>query len=326
MSGISKFRTAIVLVILVSVFLAVFFWRKAELPSPASEERQKAEQNTTVETVGASQEVAQTTTKKAIPAYQPPSYDKPFDEVFDELKLASDGGDARATCRFAIELMRCQLMLAMNQKQMLNLLNEPISKDRGEDYKNAFEKLNFETSQMFLSCRKMHEDELLKTQDYLEKAARQKQPDAMVLWASGEWLKTRYGRSAAYLQDPAYDRWRASAIPTMNEALQLGSYGAALEWALAYSTDNGLPNGTLFHGMVKDDPKLAYTFLTLVTLLENSSAPRSSNRGLSPSDALAAEQNARQMFEKWFDSKASRKGHSSTSYGLRGPEHEDCNW
>lgn len=326
MSGISKFRTAIVLVILVSVFLAVFFWRKADLSSPASEERQAVEQDTAIDAVNAAQEVAQSTAEKAIPTYQPPLYDKPFDEVFDELKLASDGGEARATCRFAIELMRCQVMLAMNQKQMLNHLNKPISKDRGEEYKNAFEKLNFETSQMFLSCRKMHEDELVKTQDYLEKAAKQKQPDAMVLWASGEWLKTRYGRSAAYLQDPAYDRWRASAIPTMNEALQLGSYGAALELALAYSTDNGLPNGTLFHGMVKDDPKLAYTFSTLVRLLENPSAPPSSNRALSPSDALAAEQNARQMFEKWFGSKASRKGHSSTSYGLRGPGNEDCDW
>lgn len=327
MPKISKSHAAIFLIFLTLVLLAVFFWRKTELQTPASvtEQRQKVEQNTAIEADSDSQEVVRTTTKskKAIATYQLPTYDIPFDEVIEELKLASDGGDARANCRLSIELMRCQTILAMDRKKILDYLSQPVLKDASDESNASHEKYNYEESKLFLSCLKMDEEDLLKTQNRLEKAAQQKQADAMVLWASGEWIKARYGRSDAYLQDPAYARWRVSAIPTMIEALHLGSSGAALEWRIAYS-DTNPPNANLFYGLVKNDLKLAYTFSVLIRLLENSRFPYIPPPGLSTADALAAEQNARQMFEKWFDGRPTKKGLSSFSYLLRNLQGEDC--
>lgn len=317
----SKLAAGLLLIILAAIFLAVFFWRNDSSKTAAPKHPPASKQNATVSPGIFSPATAHFAIKTADSIYQLPSYDKPFDEVFEQLEQASDNGEAKATCRLAIELLRCQAILAMDQKSLLKMFNEPAPRGMVEADNVSYEKAIYRDSQMFLSCKKMHDDKILRTQEILEKAAGQKQVDAMVLWASGEWIQTRYGRrSHAFLQDPAYDRWRTSAIPTMNEALHQGSYGAALEWFIAYGSDNGAP----FHGLVKNDPKREYTFSVLIRLLENSGMPNRSRTGLSTSDSLAAEEAARQMFEKWFDSQPTKKGSSSSSYGLRSPETEDC--
>ena len=261
--------------------------------------------------------VAGKQTKPSNTASEIISNDKPFDESLAGLKSASDQGDAKASCQLAIGLYRCQMMSKMDEELVRQMVNQPHPDSATDAEKLSVDQLNLLHYQAFVSCKKIPAELVADAAVYLEKAAERKQVDAMVLWASGGWIPNWRSRNATYLQDPAYLRWQTSAAPAMTEALKAGSYGAALEWLFAYNMDSGQP----FYGLVKDDAKQAYTFSVLIKLLENSSVAARPRPGLSARDSLQAEQNARQMFAKWFQGKPSDKRFASSSFG---PEIEAC--
>lgn len=226
-------------------------------------------------------------------SYQLPPIDKPIDEIFEQLKLDSDKGKAKATCRLALELLKCQLSLQQDEKELEQDVTSKIP-GRTEEELFYINKSHLGTLDIYRECKKLSPDQLLDTVDLLERAANQQQLDAMVTWASGEWIKARYGNSDAYLQDPAFLRWQKNAIPMMSTALQQGSYTAVREWLHAYMLDGGLP----FYSLVKDDPKKEYSFVTLAELLENDIP--TPPRDLSARDARAAEAEGRRMFNNYF--------------------------
>ncbi|MGH8105244.1 MAG: hypothetical protein ACREO2_02930, partial [Arenimonas sp.] len=218
---------------------------------------------------------------------------KPIDEVFDQLKLASDKGEAKASCRLALELLKCQLSLQQDEKELEKYVVFKYPK-RSEEELLEMHKIDLERLDLYRECKKLSPDKLANTADLLERAANQHQLDAMAMWASGEWIKGHYGNSDAYLQDPAFLRWQQNAIPMMNSALQQGSYTAARDWLDAYLLDGG----PKFFSLIKDDPKKMYAFWTLAELLENDipTPPRE----LSARDAMAAEAEGRRMFKDYF--------------------------
>lgn len=298
MSKITKPRVALLLTTLIIAGLLLYFWRNDvwRQSAPSVDERALSKNKIAVVITENTKHNGNTASNKARPAtpgYVLPSIQKPIDEVFDELKQASDNGAAKATCRLALELLKCQLSLQWDEKKLEKYVTEKLPGRTDEDL-FYIKKPHLERLDIYRECKKLSPDKLLDTADLLERAANQHQLDAMVMWASGQWIKGRYGNSNAYLQDPAFLRWQQNAIPMMNAALQRGSFTAAREWAIAYMFDDPLP----FYSLVPDDLKSRYAFTTLAELLENDipTPPRE----LSPRDAMAAEAEGRRMFKEYF--------------------------
>lgn len=312
-----RLKKAALIILLTSIvlLLAIYFWRDDAANTSISISNAK-----TIRDVGNAPSFEEQPDKKLAstkssnrsrPAYALPSSEKPFDETFAELKSASEKGEAKAACLLSIELIRCQVMSTIDEKLVNQMVNQPHADGMTEAEKLAFDQFNLVQYQAFMACKKIPPEVVSNAVGYLEKAARLKQVDAMVLWASGGWIRNWRDHNDADLQDPVVLRWQASATPLMTEALKAGSYGAALEWLLAYRSDRSTP----FSRLVKDDPKQAYTFSVLIKLLENSDVAPRQRPGLSARDSLEAEQKARQMFEKWFNRKPPTIGISSSNFG-----------
>jgi len=311
----SKKAALIILLALIALLLAVYFWR-----DDAANTSTRTSSAKTIRDVGKAPSFEVRPDKKLAsakssnpsrPGHALPSSDKPFDETFAELKSASDRGEAKAACLLSIELIRCQVMSKIDEKLVRQMVNQPHPDGMTEAEKLEMDQSNLVQYESFMACKKIPPEVVSNAVWHLEKAARLKQVDAMVLWASGGWIRNWRDHNDADLQDPAVLRWRTSATPLMTEALKAGSYGAALEWLFAYSSDRITP----FSSLVKDDPKQAYTFSVLIRLLENSDVAPRQRPGLSARDSLQAEQKARQMFEKWFNRKPPVIGISSSNFG-----------
>lgn len=293
-------KKAAVALLLISVAILFFVYiRRGEVAgkySNVSSEEVAAGMNTASAAAVKNAAVVSKTSSTSASSYQLPSIDKPIDEIFDQLKLASDKGEAKATCRLALELLKCQLSLKQDEEE---LEKDVTYKYRGktEDELLDIRKFDLEALDFYRECKKISVDKLADTTKLLEQAANQGQLDAMVVWASGEWIKGRYGNSDAFLQDPAFRRWQQNAIPMMNRALQQGSYTAAREWIDALLFDDPLP----FYSLIKNDPKKMYAFWTLSELLENDIP--TPPRDLSARDARAAEAEGRRMFNDYFHGK-----------------------
>ncbi len=293
----SRKAAVTLLIILVAVFLAVYFGRNhIANSSPISLVGKAAGDKNAETTLAGSTKKTEAIGKTAASSnsnYQLPPMNKPIDEIFDDLKLASDQGEAKATCRLALELLKCQLSLQHDEKKLEKHVTDKYP-GRTEEELFYIRKSYLGTLDLYQECKKLPSDKLTDTADLLERAANQGQLDAMVIWASGQWIKGRYGNSDAYLQDPAFNRWQQNAIPVMNSALQQGSYTAVREWLHAYMLDGGLK----FYSLIKDDPKKMYAFMTLAELLENDipTPPRE----LPSRDAIAAEAEGRRMYKDWF--------------------------
>lgn len=311
----SKKAAVIVLATVIALFLTIYFQRDnvaSKSPSVSTAETVQEDSKVLSYAERTDKKLASVkSTNSSRSSYAPPSYDKPFHDAFVGLKLASDKGEARATCLLSIELFRCQVMSKIDESLVTQMMKQPPSDFMTEAEKQAFDQFSLMEYESYMACKKIPPEAVSNAVGYLEKAARLKQVDAMVLWASGAWIRNSHSHDAAYLLDPAFAGWRASAAPLMTEALKAGSYGAALEWLLAYSSDTSTP----FSRLVKDDPKQAYTFSVLIKLLENSSVAPSPRPGLLAGDSLQAEQKSRQMFEKWFDGKPPAISISSSNFG-----------
>ena len=322
-----KKPTAIVLAVLALVIFAIYFWR-----SDAKNEHELSIENLSLSESKAADDLsgnatpidnASQNTGMAQTSYALPSIDKPIDEAFGELMQAATIGEAKASCRLGIEVVKCQLLLQQEEKQ-INEMADNFHAHTWPENQNFADEAAIATLKSYKACKNLSKDQLKAAEALLEQAAKQKQLDAMVVWASGIWLEARYGNSAQYLQDPAFNRWRVSAIPTMNEALRRGSIDAAIEWAVAYKFDTG----GLFRGLVPNDPKRAYSFYLLTGLILNKQRSRAD--GLSAAEMLSAEEEAKQMFRDWFDSKV------TTEDELTGPmgsitmggedQHDFCNF
>lgn len=294
----SKKAAAILLILLAALFLTVYLWRNggANKFLNSSDEKNASENIANIALIE-NGKIADKFGKQASSAassYLLPPMNKPIVDVFDDLKLASDKGEAKATCRLAIELLRCQLSLQQDEKELEKQVTFKYQ-GKTEEELLGIRKSDIEALDFYRECKKLPADKLTDTADLLERAANQHQQDAMVMWASGEWIKARHGNANTFLQDPAFHRWLQNAIPMMNGALQQGSYSAAREWVHAYMMDTG----PFFYGLVKDDPKQMYVYVTLGELLENDIP--TPLQGMSAQDAMAAEAEGRRMFKDLFD-------------------------
>lgn len=321
----SKKTATALLIISVAIFLAIYFsGNDAKSKAELSTDIANISESKTVDDLSGAAGRIDSTGKKtnlAQSSYVLPSIDKPIDETFGELMQAANNGEAKARCRLGIEAVKCQLLLQQDEKQ-INEMADSFHAHTWPENQNFADEAAIATLKSYKACKNLSKDQLKSTEALLEQAAKQKQLDAMVVWASGIWIEARYGNSTQYLQDPAFNRWRASAMPTMNEALRRGSIDAAIEWATAYKFDTG----GLFRGLVPNDPKRSHTFYLLTGLILNK--PRNSN-GLSPLEIQSSENEAQQMFRDWFGGKV------TTEDELTGPmgsitmggedQHDFCN-
>lgn len=294
----SKKAAAILLIVFVALFAAVYFSRD-RVAHGLEKFANEATTPITVDdaaSVGSNLETAKPV-KQAIPSissYLLPPVDKSINETFDELKQASDKGEKKATCRLAMELIRCQFSLSRDEKKLEAALSEPAPSEASRETQHYRDQAALADYQVFQACKKLSGKKSVDAVALLEQSANQHQLDAMVVWASGLWIEARHGESTAYLQDPAFDRWRASAVPMMNAAMQRGSLDAAAELWLGYKYDSG----PLFRGLVRNDPKQAYIHLLLTGLILNK--PRTAPSGMTTSDILDAQQTAQKMFQEWY--------------------------
>ncbi len=294
----------ILLIILIATGLAVYFWLDGDTgtSSNSSSEKPTSTKNINATSVENAKEaeIAGESANPPASTYQLPSIEMPIDEAFDQLKLASDKGEAKATCRLALELLKCQLSLQSDEKELEQDVTD-INRNASPETQMQMQLFAMEDLRAYRNCRKLKAAQLTDAADLLEHAANQKQLDAMVVWATGKWIKGRYGNSQAYLQDPDFERWRLSAVPMMNDALHRGSYAAARAFGEAYDFDIG----PMFNGLIKDDARLNYSFWVLNSLLQGD-AP-SPPRGLSAQNTLAGETEGRRMFQQWFGGKSFNK-------------------
>lgn len=319
---LGKKPTSIALAVLALVLIAIYFWRSdAELSidNPSFLESRTADESSSYKRPSHSSSEKTGLAQSSIVL---PSIDKPIDEAFSELMQAVNYGEAKASCRLGIEALKCQLLLQQDEKQ-INEMADNFHAHTWPENQNFADEAAIATLKSYKACKNLSKDQLKSAEALLEQAAKEKQLDAMVVWASGIWIEARYGNSTQYLLDPAFNRWRVSAMATMNEALRRGSMDAAIEWAMAYKFDTG----GLFRGLVPDDPKRSHTFYLLTGLILNK--PRASAHGLSAAEMLSTQNEAKQMFRDWFGGKV------TTEDELTGPvgsitmggedQHDFCN-
>ena len=323
----SKKAALTLLIILVTAFIAVYFWRNdiANQSTRASnaEVGKKSIAITNPESIALKANTSGQQTNHSSSSYVLPSIEKPIDEAFAELKQSADKGESKAACRLAMELLRCQISLKQEEKKLAEALSAPPHPRASAETQHFRDQAALSEFQTYQSCKKIPPENLVDAVTLLEQAANRHELDAMVVWASGMWIRVRHGDSTVYLQDPTFDRWRASAIPMMNEALRRGSLDAAAEWWQAFKYDSG----PLFRSLVKNDPKQAHTYFVLTGLILNK--PRATPSGLSASDALDSQQAAQKMFQEWFGGRLIHEQSSTSAimsvYMGGEDQHDFCN-
>ena len=237
-----------------------------------------------------------------------PSLDMPVAAMFDDLKRRADRGDARASCRLAVELINCNQLESLAQ---MGYMQNSESAEKSLTESGLLMAANSVATQQIRQlesakrCDGISEDQRRLAGNYLLQAASAGIPEAMIRYAEGQSV-TDGNSMFGLLQDKGFDQWRSNAVALLEKALRHGEPAAVFVLYVANS-DNNSPIG----GLIADDPVKAYSYRLLMNRLRGKSDTPASK--LSPQQIEEAVQNATRMHAEYFHNRILRESDALNS-------------
>lgn len=216
----------------------------------------------------------------------------PIAQIVDTLKTQADGGDSRAACRLAMELLRCQQLEQAKSMQWEGGPPDMQLEKRGNlEMADRYAEMQIRTIQLTKQCAVLDPALVAQASAYLASAARAGEPEAMLRYALG----THHGVGGLdFLADPDFDRWRRDAPGMLLRAAQAGRMDAVHALGYAYRSD-----AAPYAGLVPDDPVQAHAWDLVLSRLRGTSQPAFE----APNPAVGAEASAlaAQWHQRYFD-------------------------
>lgn len=237
-----------------------------------------------------------------------PSLDMPVAAMFDDLQRRADRGDARASCRLAVELINCNQLESLAQ---VGYIQNSESAEKALTESGLLMAANSVATQQIRQlesvkrCDGISEDQRKLAGTYLLQAASAGIPEAMIRYAEGQSI-TNGNSMFGLLQDKGFDHWRSNAVGLLEKALRHGEPAAVFILYVANS-DNNSPIG----GLIADDPVKAYSYRLLMTRLRGKSDTPASE--LSSPQIAKAVQSATRMHAEYFNNKILAESDAFTS-------------
>lgn len=237
-----------------------------------------------------------------------PPPDMPVAAMFNALQRRADRGDARASCRLAVELINCNQLESLAQVGYMQN-SESAEKALTESgllmAANSVAAQQIRQLESMKSCDGISENQRRLAGNYLLQAAHAGIPEAMIRYAEGQSV-TNGSSMFGLLQEKGFDQWRSNAVGLLEKALEQGEPAAVFVLYVAYSDDNS-PIG----GLIANDPVKAYSYLLLMNRLRGKSDTPASK--LSPQQIQEAVQNAARMHTEYFHNRILRESDAFNS-------------
>ncbi len=168
-----------------------------------------------------------------------PAHDVPLSEILDELRRRADAGDARAACRIAAELRRCELVgVQLSVAQRMEAQRPQVQKAMGDqtdpntrDYFKRMDRFNQSALDASTHCAGVTASDPNEQIRYWRQAALAGHLRSMSMYASGDVFRIR--NSLAML--PELEIYRHEAEGMAQRAALAGDAEALLALTRAYA-------------------------------------------------------------------------------------------
>ena len=237
-----------------------------------------------------------------------PPLDTPVAAMFDDLQRRAAQGDARASCRLAVELINCNQLESFAQvgySQNSESAEKSLAESGQLMAANSVATQRIRQLESMKRCEGISEERRKLAGKYLFQAATAGIPEAMIRYAEGRSITDGHSMYGL-LQDKGFDQWRNNAIGLLEKALEVGE-PAAVFVLYAASSDNNSPIG----GLIADDPEKAYSYRLLMNKLRGKSDTPATKLS-SPQIAMAA-QSASRMHAEYFNNRILGESDAFTS-------------
>ena len=206
----------------------------------------------------------------AIPAESPaapkprvplPPVDAPLALILESLAERADAGDAKAACRLAMELIRCQATAyLLGNPAFDSEARETEMEAAGRpEVADAIAAQSLEQVRVARECLAVPPRLKDRGPGYLGQAARAGEPEAMVRYADSQFWPPD-GRGS--FSDPEFDLWRRDAPGMLQRAFAAGVPESAFVMMDAYQSDFSLVGS-----MIPNDPVKAEAIRMLMVRL-----------------------------------------------------------
>ncbi|MBW8311036.1 MAG: hypothetical protein K0M64_03285 [Rhizobium sp.] len=179
-----------------------------------------------------------------------PAETLPLAQRLAELQRWSDAGHPEASCRLAIERMRCRMLRARPQEADPSDYEERLEEEGKLEAANSEAEAQLLRLEQTAACREANPGNEVGALALLAPAAAAGHAPSQVLYFSiGKQFRFQRG----IYQHPGFDGWRRDAARHLFAAAQAGEPEAASALARALGNDSDLGDG-----LVPDDPRAAY--------------------------------------------------------------------
>lgn len=184
------------------------------------------------------------------PAALLPAETLPLAQRMAELQRWADAGHPEASCRLAIERMRCRMLRARPEKTGPSVREERLEEQGKLEAANAEAEAQLLRLEQTAACREADPGNEVGALALLAPAAAAGHAPSQVLYFSiGKQFRFQRG----IYQHPGFDAWRRDAARHLFAAARAGEPEAAAALARALGNDSDLGDG-----LVPDDPRAAY--------------------------------------------------------------------
>lgn len=283
------------------LFAAIFVWILAQgnRATPQTSSIPSTERNAGPELASTGADLSFAQVKSTSPL---PPLDLPVTDIFHDLKRRADQGDARASCRLAVELINCNQLESLAQ---VGYMENSKAAERDLEESGLLTAANSVATQQIRQleslklCAGISENQRKLAGDYLLQAANAGIPEAMIRYAEGQSIAP-VDSMFGMLQDKGFDQWRHDAAGLLEKALEQGEPAAVFVLYMAYSDNN-----SLIGGLIADDPLKAYSYRLLMNRLraKNDTPPSK----LSPQQMAEAGRAAARMHAEYFENRVLRE-------------------
>lgn len=255
--------TRIAGIVVAAVLVVAVVWRvwlAAAGPAVASKDvAQSAPRGD--ESTGAGPAAAEPQSPRAdAPTRALPAETLPLAQRMAELQRWSEAGHPEASCRLAIERMRCRMLRARPPKAGPTPHEQRLERDGKLEAANAEAEAQLLRIEQAAACREANLDDDVGALALLAPAAAAGHaPSQLMYFAIGNQFRFQRG----IFQHPGFDAWRRDAPRYLQAAFDAGLPEASQVLAAAYGGDSDFATG-----LVPDDPAQAYLHLRLRHLLD----------------------------------------------------------
>lgn len=253
------------LIALVAIGAGAWWWASRAQPREAPAAAATSAEAT--QAPGAETRVQPTATPGPSPS---PAPDGSFEGLALSLAQSADGGDSRAACQLAVELMRCQeiedfLAPTPEGEDVANVIELGMERDGRLDDADQWAEQRIWHIRRQEECRRLPQAMHARSWELLRSAALAGEPEAMLRYAQGYGLQAG-GRSL--LQHPGLENWRREAPPMLEQAFRAGHREAVMLLWFGYVSDH-----EPFHGLIPNDPERALALQILSSRLRGVGMP-----------------------------------------------------